>query len=139
MRLTVLTCLILSLALPLCASAETPLDPDASLDTVLDALNARGKDLKDFSADVALHTADNRTGEDSAQIGKVVYDAANGNSRIKVSFDKKWLDRSGVCATGDKPCRSIVHHFDPVSVCFLGCRHPCRSAILCDTADVGDE
>jgi len=89
MRLTVLTCLILSLALPLCASAETPLDPDASLDTVLDALNARGKDLKDFSADVALHTADNRTGEDSAQIGKVVYDAANGNSRIKVSFDKK--------------------------------------------------
>ena len=89
MRLTVLTCLTLSLAMPLCASAETPLGPDASLDTVLDALNARGKDLKDFSADVALHTADNRTGEDSAQIGKVVYDAANGNSRIKVSFDKK--------------------------------------------------
>jgi len=89
MRLTALTCLILSLTLPLCASAQTPLGPDSSLDAVLDALNARGKDLKDFTADVALHTADNRTGEDSAQIGKVVYDAANGNSRIKVSFDKK--------------------------------------------------
>ena len=89
MRLTALTCLILSLTLPLCASAQTPLGPDSSLDAVLDALNARGKDLKDFTADVALHTADNRTGEDSAQIGKVVYNAANGNSRIKVSFDKK--------------------------------------------------
>jgi outer membrane lipoprotein-sorting protein len=89
MRLTALTCLILSLAMPLPVSAETPLGPDSSLDTVLDALAARGKNLKDFSADVALHTADNRTGEDSAQIGKVVYDAGNGNSRIRVSFDKK--------------------------------------------------
>ena len=89
MRLTALTCLLLTLAIPLAASGQTPLSPDSSLDAVLDALNARGKDLKDFSADVALHTADNRTGEDSAQIGKVVYDAGNGNSRIKVSFDKK--------------------------------------------------
>src|SRR4051794_17627029 len=89
MRLTALTCLLLTLALPVAASAETPLSPDSPLDAVLDALNARGKDLKDFSADVALHTADNRTGEDSAQIGKVIYDAGNGNSRIKVSFDKK--------------------------------------------------
>jgi hypothetical protein len=89
MRLTAPIFLILCLAFSLAASGETPLPPDASLDAVLDALNTRGKDLKDFSADVALHTADNRTGEDSAQIGKVVYDAGNGNSRIKVSFDKK--------------------------------------------------
>ena len=89
MRSTAPIFLILCLGFSLVASGETPLSPDSSLDAVLDALNARGKDLKDFSADVALHTADNRTGEDSAQIGKVVYDAGNGNSRIKVSFDKK--------------------------------------------------
>ena len=89
MRSTAPIFLILCLGFSLVASGETPLSPDSSLDAVLDALNARGKDLKDFSADVALHTADNRTGDDSAQIGKVVYDAGNGNSRIKVSFDKK--------------------------------------------------
>src|SRR5437764_1492444 len=89
MRSTALLVLCLTLLSPLTVWADAPLGPDSSLDAVLDALAARGKDLKDFSADVALHTADNRTGEDSAQIGKVVYDAANGNSRIRVSFDKK--------------------------------------------------
>jgi outer membrane lipoprotein-sorting protein len=89
MRWTALYLLLTTALLPIAASAQTPLPPDAPLDAILDALNARGKDLKDFSADVALHTVDNRTGEDSAQIGKVVYDAGGGNSRIRVSFDKK--------------------------------------------------
>jgi outer membrane lipoprotein-sorting protein len=90
MRLTALLLPLLTFAAPLATLAQAPLGPHSSLDTVLDALAARGKDLKNFSADVALHTADNRTGEDSAQIGKVVYDTGNaGNSRIKVSFDKK--------------------------------------------------
>src|SRR4051794_37883064 len=89
MRWTALYLLLLATLLSTAVFAQAPLAPDAPLDAVLDALNARGKDLKDFSADVALHTVDNRTGEDSAQIGKVVYDAAGGNSRIRVSFDKK--------------------------------------------------
>jgi hypothetical protein len=89
MRWTALYLPLLTALLSTAAVAETPLPPDAPLDAILDALDARGKDLKDFSADVALHTVDNRTGEDSAQIGKVVYDATGGNSRIRVSFDKK--------------------------------------------------
>ena len=89
MRWTALYLPLLTALLPIAAVAQAPLPPDAPLDTILDALNARGKDLKDFSADVALHTVDNRTGEDSAQLGKVVYDAGGGNSRIRVSFDKK--------------------------------------------------
>jgi outer membrane lipoprotein-sorting protein len=89
MRSTALLLFFLTLTTPLTLHAAESLTPNSPLDTVLDALAARGKDLKDFSADVALHTADNRTGEDSAQIGKVVYDAAGGNSRIRVSFDKK--------------------------------------------------
>lgn len=80
-------CLLISVA----ARAELAgIVPDADLDAILDALNARGKDLKDFTADVALHTIDNKTGEDSAQLGKVVFQKKpDGDSRIRVSFDTK--------------------------------------------------
>src|SRR5437764_11401730 len=72
---------------------EPKLSASSDLDTVLDALDARGKDLKDFSADVALHTADNRTGEDTAQIGAMIFQSkGSDDSRIKVSFDKKEMD-----------------------------------------------
>jgi outer membrane lipoprotein-sorting protein len=89
MRLTALFTLFLTLA-PL-TKAEVPvIKPDSDLDSVLDALDARGRDLKDFTADVAIHSTDARTGEDSAQIGKVTFqDKGNGASRIRVSFDAK--------------------------------------------------
>jgi hypothetical protein len=92
MRLTAFCLSLVTAFATLPSRAESPLGPDSSLDSVLDALNHRGKDLKGFSADVALHTTDNRTGEDSAQLGKVVYDAGAGNSRIKVSFDKREIE-----------------------------------------------
>jgi hypothetical protein len=72
--------------------AAAALGPGSDLDSILDALDARGKGLKDFSANVALHTIDNRTGEDSAQLGRVVYDDNGGNPRIRVAFDKKEVD-----------------------------------------------
>src|SRR5437764_15134300 len=72
---------------------EPKLDGSSDLDTILDALDGRGKNLKDFSADVALHTADNRTGEDTAQIGSTIFQSKGADdSRIKVSFDKKVMD-----------------------------------------------
>src|SRR5690242_19667237 len=75
---------------------EPKLDGSSDLDTILDALDARGKGLKDFSADVALHTADNRTGEDTAQIGAMIFQSKGADdSRIKVSFDKKEMDDGG--------------------------------------------
>lgn len=75
------------------ARAEVPLGPGADLDTVLDALDVRGRELKDFSADVVLHATDDRTGEDSAQIGKVVFqNKGAGDARIKVSFDTKKVE-----------------------------------------------
>jgi outer membrane lipoprotein-sorting protein len=95
MRLTALvTSVLLLLGTCTFAPAEEPkLTPDSDLDTTLDALNARGQNLKDFSADVAIHTADNRTGEDTAQIGTVIFqNRNNGDSRIKVAFDKKETD-----------------------------------------------
>jgi outer membrane lipoprotein-sorting protein len=73
--------------------AEIQIAPDANLDTILDALNARGQNLKDFTADVKLTTVSERTGESKAQTGTVVFqELGNGNSRIKVSFDKRQLE-----------------------------------------------
>jgi hypothetical protein len=67
--------------------------PASDLDSILDALNARGKDLTDFTCDVSLHTIDERTGQDTAQIGTVVFqNRPGGDSRIKVEFDKKQTD-----------------------------------------------
>jgi outer membrane lipoprotein-sorting protein len=92
--IVLVTLLLLLLSAFTTTRADEPaLKPDSDLDATLDALNARGQNLKDFTADVALHTADNRTGEDTAQIGTVTFqNRNNGDSRIKVGFDKKESD-----------------------------------------------
>lgn len=94
MRLTAFVMLcFFSTVTTLARGEQPPLAPDAPLDTVLDALDARGKDLQDFSADVALHTTDQRTGQDTAQIGTIVFQNRNGaGSRIRVDFEKKVVD-----------------------------------------------
>jgi outer membrane lipoprotein-sorting protein len=75
------------------ADAGIKITPASDLDTILDALNARGKDLTDFSCDVTLHASDMRTGQDTAQIGTVVFqNRPGGDSRIKVAFDKRQTD-----------------------------------------------
>ena len=100
MRLTAfIGLIILSSVVAWGARAGEALTPDSNLDTILDALHARGQDLKDFTADVVLHTLDERTGQDTAQVGKVVYQKQGaGDSRIRVSFDKKKLE-SGATQT----------------------------------------
>jgi outer membrane lipoprotein-sorting protein len=62
---------------------------DASVDQVLDALDARGKGLKGFSAKVSLNEEDD-IGLSSTRTGRVWYQQAAGdNARIRVSFDKR--------------------------------------------------
>ena len=69
---------------------EIAITPASDLDTILDALNGRGQHLDDFTCDVVLHTIDMRTGQDTAQIGTVVFqNRKGGDSRIKVSFETK--------------------------------------------------
>src|SRR5947208_232042 len=94
MRSTAFIGLVLvTILAPARLAAGAPLTPDSDLDTILDALHARGQDLKDFTADVVLHTFDERTGQDTAQLGKVAYQSkGGGDSRIRVSFDKKKLE-----------------------------------------------
>ena len=73
----------------LAAKAETPLGPDASVDQVLDALDARGRNLNQFVADVTLTETDESTQADSQRSGRVWYHKRQGNDRIRVTFDKK--------------------------------------------------
>ena len=94
--LTVLICtLIASLG---CATARAEqsaasneLTPASSLDQILDALDARGKNLTSFTADVARTETDSATGDESTRSGKVWYEADDGKgaARIRVAFDKK--------------------------------------------------
>jgi len=102
MRLTALF-ILFSLAVPTVAqplinptggeAREIAITPASDLDTILDALNARGQNLADFTADVELHTIDMRTGQDTSQIGTVVFqNRKGGDSRIKVAFETKRTD-----------------------------------------------
>jgi len=102
MRLTALF-ILFSLAVPTVAqplinptgseAREIAITPASDLDTILDALNARGQNLADFTADVVLHTIDMRTGQDTSQIGTVVFQNRKGvDSRIKVAFETKRTD-----------------------------------------------
>jgi hypothetical protein len=72
------------------------LRPDATIDDVLDTLQTRGQNLKEFVADVKLTESDTVMGTSTIRLGKVWYQLRdNGDARFHVRFDKK--------GTGDKP------------------------------------
>jgi len=60
------------------------------VDAILDQLDARGKGLQSFTADVALAESDTTTGDTSTRSGKVAYQLKpNGDGRIRVTFDTR--------------------------------------------------
>jgi len=62
------------------------------VDALLDKLDARGKKLSDFTADLKLTTIDNSLGDESARLGHVAYQRkADGSARLRVVFDQKIL------------------------------------------------
>ena len=66
------------------------LSPASDIDDVLDALDARGKSLSDFTADVSLTDVDNANGTDSTLSGKIWMQKLPGDdARLRVTFDKK--------------------------------------------------
>ena len=77
------------------AAAVGDLTPDSSIDQILDALKARGDNLKTFTANVALEEKDPGLGNPSTQSGRVLYDnsRAGKNARIRVTFDQ--VDEDG--------------------------------------------
>jgi len=99
-RFTQMTCasifyLSLNLAFLSVASGSPATQPQSlsvtsTVPEILDALDARGKDLKDFSSQVSLATTDDSTGDSSSNSGKVIYQSkGNGDARILASFDKR--------------------------------------------------
>jgi hypothetical protein len=62
---------------------------DASVDAVLDALDARGRSMNQFVADVTLAENDEATQAGSERSGRVWYHKRQGNDRIRVTFDQK--------------------------------------------------
>jgi len=67
-----------------------PLNADSSLDQILDALEARGQNLKDFSADVSMSATDALGSGTSTSSGKVYYQAkGEGDARMRVDFDTR--------------------------------------------------
>jgi outer membrane lipoprotein-sorting protein len=102
------TWLAVSLAIAGCASAEQPpqaspgstippaanaptLTQDSSIDQVLDALDARGDSLQDFTADVSLTDTDAATGLDKTSTGRMWMQRLGGegdDARLRVTLDK---------------------------------------------------
>jgi outer membrane lipoprotein-sorting protein len=67
-----------------------PLSDKSTTDQILDALDARGKNLQDFSADVTLTDTDNSTGDSTINTGRVILQRKDpGDARILVAFTKK--------------------------------------------------
>jgi len=69
--------------------AAGALNPNSSVDDVLDALDARGRNLREFVADVSLTESDEATGFDSVRTGHVWYQKLKDDDRIRVTFDQK--------------------------------------------------
>ena len=88
--------IILSVFFVAAARAEQPLSDASSREDILDALNARGQGLRDFTADVNLAETDALSGDTTTLVGKVWYQArGEGDARMRILFDKKLF--------GDKP------------------------------------
>jgi len=82
--------IILSLFVSVAASADSQLNANSTREDVLDALNARGQGLKDFTADVSLAETDALNGETTTLVGKVWYQGkGEGDARMRILFDKK--------------------------------------------------
>jgi hypothetical protein len=75
------------------AAAAAPggaLAADASVDQVLDALDARGDGLKDFTADVKLEEVDEAVGNAIVRVGKIWLQKLEGDdARLRLTLDKK--------------------------------------------------
>ena len=72
------------------ANQAAQMPPNATVDQVLDAMDARGQNLIDFSAKVKLTNSDASTGDSVINEGTVQFQKKpDGNVRIRVAFDKE--------------------------------------------------
>lgn len=68
--------------------ATAELTRDSSVDEILNALHARGKDLNSFTCDVSMMETDLATGDNPTRIGKVWFQQkGDSDGRIRVNFE----------------------------------------------------
>ncbi|HWE01669.1 MAG TPA: hypothetical protein VG326_04605 [Tepidisphaeraceae bacterium] len=71
-------------------SVQPELPADAKVDQVLDALDVRGKTMKEFTAKVSLTEGDINFGDLKTSIGRVWFQKkGDDDGRIRVTFDKR--------------------------------------------------
>jgi outer membrane lipoprotein-sorting protein len=80
------------------AAAQQPrpaaaISENSTVDEVLDALDARGRNLREFVADVNLKETDEATQADSERVGKVWFQKQAEDNRMRVVFDQKLQGR----------------------------------------------
>jgi outer membrane lipoprotein-sorting protein len=74
-------------------TTQPTLSNNSTTDQILDALDARGTDLKDFSANVTLTDTATDTGDTHISIGSVILQRKSPTDvRIRVAFTKKQVD-----------------------------------------------
>jgi outer membrane lipoprotein-sorting protein len=84
------------LTMPAFAQTRPTTQPDSSIDAWLDRLDARGKNLDNFAADLRLTETDNSTMLSTTRLGTVVFQRPKeGDARMKITFDKKIADENG--------------------------------------------
>lgn len=75
----------------LAAPEVTPLPENASIDTVLDALDQRGKSMKEFTANVQLTTEDTAIGDSNTRKGQVFFKKLgdSGDAKLNVVLNSQ--------------------------------------------------
>lgn len=69
------------------------LAPDASIDAILQILDARGQGLKNFTTDVTLTSDDPDTGHSTSEHGQAAYETQpDTGGQIRVNFDSYTVD-----------------------------------------------
>jgi outer membrane lipoprotein-sorting protein len=72
------------------ATTQPSLSDKSTTDQILDALDARGENLRDFSADVTLTDTDTSTGDSTINTGSVILQRKGpDDARIRVAFTKR--------------------------------------------------
>ena len=76
----------------LLGATTNPAD-QAKIDDILDALQQRGQDLKEFSASVSQVEANDTMGTSATKTGKIWYQVKpDGSPRIRILFEKKAIE-----------------------------------------------
>ena len=72
------------------AAAAGALTPESSVDEILDALDRRGDELKDFTATVTLADTDTALGNETKLTGRMwMQRLGQDDARLRVNFDRK--------------------------------------------------